>query len=86
MNVFMNGAIAMACVAVGVFFLKFWKRTYDRLFGLFAIAFWLLASDRLVITIIGQSETSSAAQYSLRLAAFLVIILGIVDKNRRPSP
>jgi hypothetical protein len=66
-----------------VFFLKFWKNTHDRLFGTFAAAFWLLASDRVVITIIGQSEPSAPAEYSLRLAAFLVIILGVIEKNRR---
>jgi uncharacterized protein DUF5985 len=83
MNVFINGAIAMACVAIGVFFLKFWKNTRDRLFAMFAVSFWLLACDRIVIVGIGQSETSTPAEYLLRLAAFLLIIEAIVEKNRR---
>jgi hypothetical protein len=85
MNPFINGAIAMACSAIGMFFLKFWKNTRDRLFALFAVAFWLLALDRIVIDIIGQSNTSSPEEYLLRLGAFLVIIVAIIEKNRKKS-
>ena len=56
-NSFINGAIALACMAIGVFFLKFWKNTRDRLFAFFALAFWMLALDRVIIDSIGQTET-----------------------------
>ena len=85
MNAFINGAITMACVAIGLFFLKFWKNTYDRLFAMFAVAFWLLAADRIVVAAIGQSIAASPAEYLLRLAAFVVIIAAIVEKNRKRS-
>ena len=82
-NDFINGAVMMACVVTGLFFLRFWKGTYDRLFLMFAVAFWLLAAYRVVIEAIGQSTTSSPAAYGLRLAAFIVIIAAIADKNRK---
>jgi hypothetical protein len=88
MNTFLNGAITMGCLASGLFFLKFWKNTHDRLFALFAVAFWLLALDRLLIVTSQTSEISSPIQYLARLGAFVVIICAIVDKNwkedRRP--
>ena len=37
MNIFINGAIAMACLAIGVFFARFSKNTHDRLFAMFAV-------------------------------------------------
>ena len=85
MNIFINGAIAMACAAIGMFFLKFWKNTRDRLFALFAVAFWMLAVDRIIINAIGQTETSSPEEYLPRLGAFLVIIVAIIEKNRKKS-
>ena len=84
-NSFINGAIAMACMAIGLFFLKFWKTTRDRLFAFFALAFWLLAFDRIVVDIVGQTETSSPEEYLPRLGAFLVIIVAIIEKNRQKS-
>jgi len=84
-NSFINGAIALACMAIGVFFLKFWKNTRDRLFAFFALAFWMLALDRVIIDSIGQTETSSPEEYLPRLGAFLLIIVAIIEKNRKKS-
>ena len=39
---FMAGATAMTFGLAGLFFLRFWTRTHDRLFLAFAGAFWLL--------------------------------------------
>jgi hypothetical protein len=83
MTLFMNGAIALACLANGLFFLRFWKNTRDPLFGKFAISFWLLAVDQILLMMLGQSSVSSPAEYLPRLAAFLVIIVAIVEKNKK---
>ena len=34
----LGGATVMACFVVGLFFLRFWRTTDDRLFGFFALA------------------------------------------------
>ena len=39
LNDFLLGMIVMACDAAGLFFLRFWKKTHDRLFAMFAVAF-----------------------------------------------
>ena len=76
---FMWGALTMASAVAGLFFLRFWRKTRDRLFLIFAAAFWILGTNWLVLAITRHDE---AHWYSLRLIAFILIIVGIVDKNR----
>jgi hypothetical protein len=77
------GAIAMGCIVAGVFFLRFWRETRDRLFFMFAMAFFLLAVERVVLALKGAvAEDRVAYLYLLRLAAFLLILIAILDKNR----
>ena len=89
MEMFLRGAIAMANVVVGLFFIRFWRQTHDRLFLIFAAAFWLLALGRVAVTFFGHdvNEARTSLVYTIRLAAFVLIIVAIVDKNRaRPAP
>ena len=71
----------MGCVMAGLFFLRFWRKTRDRLFAIFAVAFWALASERVVLEIVSVNEFRPYV-YGIRLFAFGLIILAIVDKNR----
>ena len=40
---FLNGAAAMACLAIGMYFARFWRESGDRLFLCLAAAFWIFA-------------------------------------------
>jgi membrane protein CcdC involved in cytochrome C biogenesis len=82
LNDFLLGVLAMACAAAGMFFLRFWRRTRDRLFAIFSAAFWLLGLNWVLLTFTARDETRFAALYLIRLAAFVLILLGIADKNR----
>lgn len=79
-----SGAMVMAYVTAGLFFLRFWKDTRDRLFGSFAAAFFLLALQRALLTITADDRESNGALalYVIRLLAFLLILWAIIDKNR----
>ena len=79
---FFSGAIAMGFGIAGLFFLRFWRRTRDRFFLAFAGAFWLmmLQAATAVSDIPDESQTWV---YLLRLAAFILLIVAIVLKNRR---
>lgn len=79
-----SGAMVMAYFVAGLFFLRFWKDTRDRLFGSFGAAFVLLALQRLLLTITVEERESTAALllYIIRLLAFLLILWAIIDKNR----
>jgi hypothetical protein len=75
------GAIAMGYAVAGLFFLRFWRQTRDRLFLIFAISFWLLGAQRLALALTAEIVESHTGFYLVRLFAFLLILLAIVDKN-----
>ena len=77
-----SGALMMACLVTGLFFIRFWKKTYDRLFLIFSFGFFLLAVERLVLGYLGNRSEPTPEVYYIRLAAFLMILIGIIDKNR----
>ena len=75
----------MGSAIAGLFFLRFWIKTHDRLFLLFAIAFWLMSLNWLGVALFGRDEANVALLYIIRLVAFLLILIGIIDKNRSRS-
>lgn len=86
-SVFLSGATAMACLAIGLYFLRFWRQTGDRFFAIFALAFWVFAANRVALLLVDEeSESVRTAIYAIRLAAFLLIVVAILDKNRARTP
>jgi hypothetical protein len=81
MNDFLMGAVAMGYAVVGLFFLRFWSQSRDRLFLLFSFAFFLLAVNRVARTILQDINEHSLFPYLVRLFAFLDILVAIIDKN-----
>jgi peptidoglycan/LPS O-acetylase OafA/YrhL len=80
-----SGVMVMGYLVVGLFFLRFWKQSHDRLFAFFACAFWLLAAQRLALALTTQTNEGAVWLYVIRLLAFLLILFGILDKNRAQS-
>jgi uncharacterized protein DUF5985 len=80
---FLQGAIAMGCAAAGLFFLKFWHQSRDRLFVQFALAFWILAMSYATLTLLSSASEWRVSVFVLRLLAFCLILYAIFDKNRR---
>lgn len=72
----------MGYLVPGLFFLKFWKQSRDRLFSLFALAFFILAGQRMALALTTQDSESVIFLYVVRLVAFLLILAAIIDKNR----
>jgi hypothetical protein len=72
----------MAWAVASLFFLRFWRETGDRLFLLFAIAFCILGTTRVVMGAMRQPEQEHTHLYWLRLAAYALILIAIADKNR----
>jgi hypothetical protein len=79
------GALTLGFTVIGMFFLRFWRETRDRLFLLFALSFFLSALNRLLLGLTGGVEGSWQYFHWVRLLSFLVILLAIVDKNRSPT-
>lgn len=78
----MSGAIVTGYLVAGLFFLRYWRQSRDRLFAIFAAAFWLLAAQRLALALTTQYFEDVTWLYGVRLLAFLLILLAIIDKNR----
>lgn len=77
------GALAMGYLIAGLFFLKFWRRTGDRLFVAFSAAFVLLALASALPIVLGAPHEERGGIYLIRLAAFVLIILAVLGKNLR---
>jgi len=82
-----NNLLSGACIAgyllVGLIFLRSWRDTRDRLFAMFAAAFWLLALQRALLVLTNQLSENRPYLYLVRLAAYLLILIAIADKNRK---
>jgi len=80
---FFHGAVAMGCVIAGVFFLRFWQQSRDRLFLRFASAFWILGLSYALLGLLAFATEFRVYVFVVRLLAFCMILYGIVEKNRR---
>lgn len=83
MTVLLHGATAMACCVVALFFLRFWRTTGDRLFLFFSMGFWVLAVHWTVLGAFDVRAEERHFYFLPRLLAFLLILIGIADRNRR---
>jgi hypothetical protein len=83
LNSFLAGAAIVSLLVIALFFLRFWKRTHDRLFLFFASAFFVLMIERIVRVLMPVENEWAPFVYTVRLFAFVLIIVAIVDKNRR---
>jgi hypothetical protein len=86
MRHFLWGALAMASVIASIFFLRYFRLTRDRLFVFFSVAFLAMAVNWIGLTIADPSFETRHQMYVLRLLAFVLILIGIIDKNRRGTP
>ncbi len=78
------GSLIASCCFAATFFLRFWRRSRDRFHAFFAAAMLLLAINWAAVA----GTTSAAAEprseiYLARLLAFVLILIAIVDRNRR---
>jgi hypothetical protein len=80
---FVSGLITMGFGVSGLFFLRYWARSKERLFLAFALAFWLLALNQGLLVMMPTVLEERSWLYLLRVAAFGLIIAAVVAKNRR---
>ena len=80
---FLSGALTLGYFLVGLCFLRFFKRTGDRLFFTFALAFWLFALNQLLSFLLERPERELRFEYIFRVLGYLLILAGIAGKNVR---
>jgi hypothetical protein len=79
-DLMLAGAVAAGYAVAGLLFLRFWRDTRDRLFALFAVAFFVLAVNRVAGGLLPAAHRDPV--YWVRFAAFALFLAAIVDKNR----
>lgn len=83
MQKFLWGVLFAACVVAAALFVRSFRATRERLFLYFAAAFAAFALNYLALGAIDLAREDVYTVYLFRLAGFLVLIVGILDKNRR---
>jgi hypothetical protein len=82
---FLAGAVTLGYLVAAGFFLSFWRKTRDRFFLAFGIAFLLFALNQLLGAALLVVVEPNSLIYALRVLGFVIIISAIVDKNLRPD-
>ena len=82
MNQLLLGAIAMGTLTIGLFFLRFWKKTRDQFFLFFAVAFFIEGLNRALLGLYQGTSENEPFFYWVRLLSFILILIAIIDKNR----
>ncbi|HEY6455271.1 MAG TPA: DUF5985 family protein [Steroidobacteraceae bacterium] len=81
MREFIWGLLSMETAVAALFFLRSWRVTSDRLFLFFALAFFAMMLNWVGLSRVDASRELLHYVYLFRLIAFVLIIVGIVDKN-----
>ena len=79
---FLSGAVSLGFFICALFFLRFWRRTRDGLFLAFALAFSLLGLGQAILALANIPTEERGSLFLIRLAAFALILIAIVRKNR----
>ena len=82
---FLSGAVTLGHLVAALFFLRFWRKTADRLFLAFAMAFVLFALNQAFASILAIYHEPTSFIYALRVLGFVLIVVAIVDKNFFPA-
>ncbi|HXT11595.1 MAG TPA: DUF5985 family protein [Candidatus Angelobacter sp.] len=82
MAYFFTGTIFFGFLVIAGFFFKFWVRSRDHFFLLFAIAFLLFGIERFCVSLF-VGRTTISYIYIIRLIACCLILAAIVQKNRK---
>ena len=84
LTIAVSGALCMGYAVAALFFARFWRRTGASLFVWFAVAFALLAVQRVLLVLVDHTTGAVPWIYVVRLLAFVLILVGIVAQNRAP--
>jgi len=90
-TIFLAGISMATFAGSGLFFLKLWLASRDRFFLFFSVSCALLSIERIFALFVAgtfsplRSESSefSVWIYLIRMAAFIMILISIIEKNRK---
>jgi len=77
-----SGMVFAGYLVILLCFARFWVKTRDRLFLWFTAAFAVLAIERVLLIWLRVAHEPRPEIYLVRLCAFALIAIAILDKNR----
>ena len=80
---FLLGVVVTGTATASAFFMRFWLKTRDPLFLAFSASFLIEAGNRLAFLWLEHPNEGAASIYLVRLVSYLLILVAIVNKNRR---
>jgi heme A synthase len=80
---FLSGLVAAGYFVATLFFLRFRRRTGERIFGWFAGGFAVLGLQPVTGWVLVKPGADEAELYVIRLVGFCLIIIGVAVANRR---
>ena len=83
MDLMLLGAISMASLVAGLFFLRFWRDTRDRFFLFFAVSFAIEGVNRAALALTSNPNEGRPFFYFVRFLSFLLIVIAILYKNQK---
>ena len=81
MATFLSGMITAGFVVAALFFFRFWRRTGDSLFMIFALSFLLFAISQSLSVSFNFLHDDSTGVYILRFFGFGFLLVAIARKN-----
>jgi hypothetical protein len=78
----LTGAVTMSFLIAALFFLRFWLRTRDGFFLLFAAAFAVYGADQFFLGWATANSEFEPLFYLPRLVTFGLIVVAVINKNR----
>jgi hypothetical protein len=81
MATFLSGMITAGFLVAALFFFRFWRRTGDSLFIIFALSFLLFAISQSMSVSFDFLHDDSTVVYVLRFIGFGFLLLAIARKN-----
>lgn len=86
MNDFILGMVSIGFFVAALFFVRFYRETGDRFFLWFTVSFLIMSVNQVALQVFGETQEFFTALYIVRLVAFIIILVAIVDKNRSSTP
>lgn len=80
---FLSGAIVMGFAVAALLFLSYWRRTGQSLFLTFSASFFLLAVNYTWLALTNIPVEERSPLFLIRLLAFSLIIVAIVQLNTK---
>ncbi|HUA86689.1 MAG TPA: DUF5985 family protein [Bryobacteraceae bacterium] len=81
LELFLLGVFAALCLIAALCFFKFWRKTQDALFLIFALSFFIRALNDAGLASLPHPNEGTPWSYFVNIGSSLLIVAAIIGKN-----